>query len=196
MLYCYKIKSFREIAALQRDAVWRKIVFILQRIIIITFFYQITSLSLFILRGAYWLFSKDIVLRNTITNILNASLTVLYSISMYLMLEHNTDEYLGFLRCFKRSYLKYICFCCCHRIVDEQLKDFESIKKEKESEKASERTRKLTLTSTEFPTVKYSTRDRGLSSPTETIISTGSPTMTNRAIRSPKLRTDLSTVQE
>ena len=46
LLYCYKIRTFRKIPALQQNAVWRKIMFILQHIIIITLFYQISFLVL------------------------------------------------------------------------------------------------------------------------------------------------------
>ena len=169
LLYCYKIKTFRKIRALRRDAVWRKIIFVLQRIIIITLFYQISTL---ILNGALkqipvlWL---SVTMKYTIRSVSGGLLVILYSISTYLMMEHNADEYLRFLHCLKRSYLKYICFCCCHRMVDQQLSEFDLMTLEARLEKINHEPK--SITSTWFPNasknVNYS-RNRGCSSPTLT----------------------------
>ena len=103
LLYCCKIKTFRKLSALQRDAVWRKIMFILERIVIITLFYQI---SLFLVNLSHYLAVKmresqvSIVLVIPNLTIGCASLmAVLYALSMYLMMDHNSDEYVQFLRC-------------------------------------------------------------------------------------------------
>ena len=127
LLYCYKINAFRKIPTLQQNAVWRKIMFILQHILVITLFYQISFLVIVAaLRAVVYVPHIGRTASYTILNALIGSFTVLYSISMYLMMEHNTEAYVRFLRCFKRTYLKYICFCCCHRIIDRQLKDLQS----------------------------------------------------------------------
>ena len=172
LLYSYKIKSFRKVTSLSQDAVWRKIMFILQRIIIITLFYQI-SMILCQLVAVFVRYSldNDNVLRETVLHIEGALLTMLWSISMYLMLEHNTNEYLKFLRCFKKSGLKYVYFCCWHRVVDRQLADFEEMK----TAVAEETPRQKTLNSTEFDNasrnVKFSSHgDGGSSIPTITVV--------------------------
>ena len=163
LMYYFKIKSFRKTKALRKDAVWRKVMFILQRIIILTLFYQLTLLianSSLIAAG----YITDTMLdRLSIHHVARASFNVLYSIVVYLMMEHNTDEYLGFLRCFKRLYLNYICFCCCHRMVDRQLEDFAVL--QKAVEKESNRTQNLSISITLFPNtsenVKYSNHTNG-----------------------------------
>ena len=126
LLYCHKIRSFRKVPALQQNAVWHKIMFILQHILVITLFYQISFLALSAALSAVVYVSRVTrIAKYTILNALLGSLTVLLSVSMYLMIEHNTESYVRFLRCFKWTYLKYICFCCGHRIVDRQLKDLQ-----------------------------------------------------------------------
>ena len=176
-LYCYKIKTFRSNTTLSQDAVWRKIIFVLQRIIIINLFYQISILTLKGFGGTLrhipalymWLLYT---MKIPIHNVIVASLTVLYSISMYLMLEHNTDEYLRFLRCLKKSYLKYVSFCCCHRIVDNQLQEFESIALETKMEEKDNECKSMTSTWFQNPSknVMYSSnRNRACSSPTVTV---------------------------
>ena len=162
VLYSYKIKSFRKASGLSHDAVWRKIMFILQRIIILTLFYQI-SMILCILIAVFVGYSSanDNVLGGTILHIETALMTMFWSISMYLMMEHNTDEYLQFLRCFKISGLKYVYFCCWHGVVVRQLADFEEMK----TKMTEERPRKRTISSTNFPNasrnVKFSSDGDG-----------------------------------
>ena len=169
LMYYFKIKSFRKTKAFREDAVWRKIMFILQRIIILTIFYQITLLIVNASLVAAGYVTDTELDRLSIHRVALSLICVLYSIAMYLMMEHNTDEYLGFLRCFKRTYLKYICFCCCHRIVDEQLKEFDLMTLKVKLEQINHK--RKTITSTWFPNasknVKYS-RNRGCSSPTVT----------------------------
>ena len=173
LLYCYKIKSFRKTRALRRDAVWRKIIFILQRIIIVTLFYQISSVTLGFARyNVQKYLQKLTIAKYSLYHAVIALSTILYSISMYLMMEHNTDEYLRFLRCLKKSYLKYICFCCCHRMVDRQLTEFEQMGFNKKLE-VTQLCRRRSITSTMFPNisqnVKYSRkRPMTLSIPTAT----------------------------
>ena len=173
LLYCYKIKTFRKTRVLRQDAVWKKIIFILQRIIIITLFYQISFLLLQSVRFYVQIFLPK-PLKYTTYNALIASLAILYSISMYMMMEHNTDEYVRFLRCFKRTYLKYICLCCCHRMVDRQLMEFDTMELETKLEETQLRVRQ-TVTSTWFPNisenVQYSrkhTMNMNVSAPTMT----------------------------
>merc|ERR1712083_268232 len=48
---------------------------------------------------------------------------VALSLSIYLMMEQNTDEYVTFLRVLHRLRLNYVC-CCCHRMIDRQLAGF------------------------------------------------------------------------
>ena len=174
LLYSCKIKSLRNATKMSQDAVWRKFMFILQRIITLTLFYQI-SMILFLPIAVFVGFSSDNnnVLRETVLLIESALLTMFLSISMYLMMEHNTNEYLQFLRFFRRTGLKYVYFCCWHRVVDRQLADFEEMKTKISEEKPRHQ---KGISSTNFDNasknVMYSNHEgRGISEPTIIVLS-------------------------
>ena len=176
LLYCHKVRTLKRTCTLRRDAVWRKIMFILQRIIIINVFYWISFMMLNAVRHNAQIFlPKLILIKYTVYNVIVALWSILYSISMYLMMEHNTDEYIRFLGCLKKFHLKYLCFCCCHRNVDRQLTEFESRTSDTKLEQTQLRIRK-SITSTWFPNisenVKYSrkhTVNVNMSIPTVTL---------------------------
>lgn len=50
-----------------------------------------------------------------------ATVSIMFSLSMYLMMDHNTAAYVRLLRFMRKFYLKYICFLCYHHMVDRQL---------------------------------------------------------------------------
>ena len=158
LLYCHKVRRLKRACTLRRDAIWRKIMFILQRIIVITVFYWISFMTLNAVRYNAQIFAPKLI-KYTLYNVVIALWAILYSMSTYLMMEHNTNEYVRFLRCLKKSYLKYIYFCCCHRMVDRQLTEFESRELPTKLEVAQLHVRQ-SVTSTWFPNisenVKYS----------------------------------------
>ena len=172
LLYSYKIRSFRKTTAFSQDAVWRNIMFILQRIIILTLFYQITLvMCLLIIVFVGDSSDNDYGLGETVLHIGTALLTMLYTISMYLMMEHNTNEYLQFLHCFKKSGLKYVYFCCWHGVVDRQLADFEEMKTKMPEETPRQNTTSSTQIDNASRNVKFSGHaDGGRSIPTITVV--------------------------
>ena len=109
-LYWYKICSLRKYQNKKDRAVYDRIQSILHRVLILTFFYFITSGMLTTLSymrfeyDGYWLYSI---------------IAVLVSYSMFLMQDHNTSEYILFLRFIKR-YKCIWCFCCFGSMVNEQ----------------------------------------------------------------------------
>ena len=178
MLYCYKIWKISKIYRTQRDAVWKNVLLILHRIVILTVFYQICLfLVVCVTAGLYSIPSSsstnDAGIHSMQQVLTFLTLQVALSLSMYLMQEHNTKEYHQFLRLLRRCYLNYLCYCCCHQMVDRQLDEFalyESCHLELDKE---DKPRKQTY-ETEFDNlsvgVTYSINRMGMKSlPTETM---------------------------
>ena len=78
------------------------------RICILTLFYEIPAFTV------YWIIVASDGWQ------INA--TIFYSISMYLMMEHNDKAYAKFLRCTYRLKLHYLC-CCYRGIISNQVRD-------------------------------------------------------------------------
>lgn len=124
MLYSFKIWSFRKLYRHKHEGVWSKIIFILYRIVIVTIFYQLSSLILALMYNAL---SEKPYLEFIRTQLLPALFSILISFCLFLMMEHNTDKYVVFLQFLRRSCLDSVCFCCCRGIVRQQLLEFEKI---------------------------------------------------------------------
>ena len=56
-----------------------------------------------------------------LTNLLPVMHVTVLSLSMYLMMEHNTAEYARFLKYLRKFRVDYLCFCCCLQMIEEQL---------------------------------------------------------------------------
>eukprot|EP01084_Bolivina_argentea_P178886 309173_1 len=131
LLYVLKIKSFKKIFGNKNHKananIYRRILCIMHRVLILTLFYEIFTLLvtlglsfiyIFILStGSGWLeliFYGDCLLSGMV-----------YSYSVYLMLEHHTSQYVKFLKFLCYFKLHYI-FCCKYRyIVVEQLNEMD-----------------------------------------------------------------------
>ena len=72
--------------------------------------------TVLILNLFYWVISGWI---NVVSFAFNAGVPVVFSLSMFLMQDHNTTEYIVFLRILIRFKLFWCC-CCCGRMVGEQ----------------------------------------------------------------------------
>ena len=46
---------------------------------------------------------------------------MIYSFSVFMMMDHNTKAYFHFLHFLRRFRLKCLCLCCCHKVVDQQI---------------------------------------------------------------------------
>ena len=114
-LYWCKIRSLRKYRENKLDEIYSRIQHILYRVLILTFFYQIGGLLVYIINAVLteMSFSEEF-------NVIGAAvISVLVRYSMFLMQEHNTDEYIAFLRILNR-YKLYLCCCCCCRMVRNQ----------------------------------------------------------------------------
>lgn len=114
-----------------RDSnIWINILFILHRVVILTIFYQFYLFLTQVLDIViYWAMISEYISKAlyTVLHSVNAAMySPILSLSMYLMMDHNTMSYIRFLHFFRRFYLKYICFLCCHGMVDRQLESYDS----------------------------------------------------------------------
>ena len=111
LLYWCKIHSFAKYRAEKYRASYQRVQSVLHRVLILTFFYQISG---------FWLYTiglmADSMLGVSSTVVTMAVLSMILSISVFLMEDHNTKEYLGFLR-FLRGLRLYLCCCCCCAMV-------------------------------------------------------------------------------
>ena len=104
LLYWCRIRSFKQYQNEKNNDIYTRILSILHRMLILTYLYLITTFSLVVMvaisgRREPFLFNPFV-----------------YSISMYLMMDHNTLEYIQFLRIINRLKL-YLCCCCCYQMV-------------------------------------------------------------------------------
>ena len=113
-LYWYKIHSLRRYRNERDRAVYDRIQSILHRVLILTFFYLVISELLVALSYIGWL---NIQFDGTVA--VHSVSTVAISYSMFLMQDHNTSEYVAFLRFIKR-YKCIWCFCCFGSMVNEE----------------------------------------------------------------------------
>merc|ERR1719333_415379 len=128
LLYCWKIWKIRGALKSKLQVVWKNVLFILQRVVIMTVFYEICFVvGRVVSFTKLQALNKGWITRDTFSalNPLQIVIQIVgVSTSMYLMMDHNTNKYIVFLRFLQKSYLKHACFCCCHRMVDQQLESY------------------------------------------------------------------------
>ena len=124
LLYTCKVLQFNRKVAVE-DNIKKRIMFILNRILILTLFYEIVFVFLGIVsvvqdnvdwEGMYVLvgFSYQFV-------------SIVVSYSIFLMQSHNTDKYRKFLTILYTSKLYYIGCCCCGRMIRNDLYSSSSV---------------------------------------------------------------------
>ena len=127
LLYLFKIYQIGKVHKSKENRVWNNVLFILHRIVIITVFYHICSLTLTILFSILSLnqFSENTLVNAIVTEIYVSGGILAYNslcfFSILLMMDHNTNLYVVLLHFLRNFHLKYCCFCCCHKMVDRQL---------------------------------------------------------------------------
>ena len=136
LLYLYKICALTKNKKKKGNI--KSILFILYRICILTIFYQVIFISL----GLIFVALENVLPplphtsnTNYFGSIMQAFLSLVWTISVYLMMEHNTTQYIKFLKIVNRFKLHWICCCCCKFIVIEQLKDLQGSYKMEKSQK-------------------------------------------------------------
>ena len=126
LLYLYKLWQIGKIHKSKKDGVWNNILFILHRIVIITIFYQLCALFTGLLYNVWisiaFLTDTNDKLR---PEVMIVFCIVVLSFSICLMMDHNTDIYVVFLHFLRRFRLKYCCFCCYYKMVDQQLEQLD-----------------------------------------------------------------------
>ena len=113
MLYIYKIRVFTKSTHGKDDKVKNRILSILNKITIITLFYQFAGAA----GGVVFYFVPHNIARDGSTYLAN----FLYCYSMYIMMDHNKKSYEWFLKILYRFKLYFICYCFCKKRVIEQL---------------------------------------------------------------------------
>ena len=124
ILYVIKIKQIKRSQAIRNqndDTVYKKVKFILYKIVLLTIIYEIKTLfgaGLTVIFGGMQIIS-------ILSPIIVAMDALMAVFVMYLMIEHNNDEYIRFLTLFRG------CCCCCFRWIfndlglDENNRNFE-----------------------------------------------------------------------
>ena len=131
LMYLHKIWQIRKAHKSKENRVWDNVLSILHRIVIITVFYTICSLFLSILftLSRLTLSSENMLIDAIVYELetygIITATNLLYFFSILLMMQHNTHIYVVFLCFLRRFHLKYCCFCCYHKMVDQQLAELE-----------------------------------------------------------------------
>ena len=139
-LYIYKIQSFKKVYSKKTDIagihkvhntentqkseiIYNRINNIMNRVLIITIFYEITVLLIFVIWILPTVFGWNhppiyVFFGYCLPAVIK---DVIFSLSVTLMVEHNTERYIKFLRFINRFRLHYICCCCCYGIINQQI---------------------------------------------------------------------------
>ena len=123
-LYILKIRTFR---VYKDDApnVYKRIKSILQKIFILTVLYQLSGVIFVGLIGLYFFVIDTDIIRIQLMPMLSSScMSLIFSVSMYLMMDHNVKHYVRFLKIVQRLRLNYLC-CKWRHFVLEQLAELD-----------------------------------------------------------------------
>ena len=137
LLYVWKIKTFTHITTSRRasdsdlkkqehdTAVHSRIMSILHKIAILTLFYQfVTLFGMVFINTLHVIIGNEPMIYWILSHFMNGVLSFSLSVSMYLMMEHNKNEYVKFLRAVYYVRLYWLC-CCCGHIVNDQLHELD-----------------------------------------------------------------------
>ena len=122
-LYWYKVRNLPLCRKGKDHAIYDRVQSILHRVLILTYFYLFVSgiIALILVVGdiLYTRGVTDIIENKTTDEWYSSIIAMCISYSMFLMQEHNTSEYIAFLRFMKR-YKCICCFCCFGSMVRKQ----------------------------------------------------------------------------
>ena len=129
-MYSCKIWKFGKKYKNKDDGVWSNLLLIMYRIVTVTIFYEVSTLFIMVVNVGLAVVGLPEFMENTETMlydvVLPSLVSILMSLSMYLMMEHNTSTYVDFLRFLRGVHLHSLCFCCCRGIVDSQLVQYDA----------------------------------------------------------------------
>ena len=121
LLYIYKIISFAKIKE-GDQIVYERVMMILYKVSILTLFYQITAVISITIGAVIWIIYPKILKVIWFLGTFQSSLAMNYS--MYLMMDHNKNHYIQFLKIIRCLKLNWIC-CNWRYIVHKQLNELE-----------------------------------------------------------------------
>ena len=126
LLYTWKIYQFKTMKDMdQSSEVFLRITMILYKIITLTLFYEIMAfLGAFSVAIALSAIDVDSLMFPVIQSIPNGLVSFSISLAMYLMMDHNKDKYVQFLRILRFCGLHWIC-CKWRNVVLDQLKELD-----------------------------------------------------------------------
>ena len=165
LLYGCKIRSFSRYKHSANDAIYKRLLCILRKILILTFFYQIFTVCLTVLYLIGMTIFGDIPISPMLLSIISLSV----SISMYLMQDHNSTEYMLFIKSLYRSKL-YFCCCCLSGMVKDEYQVIMSDMDKTEMQRETEAKRNTEL---DLRTVSPLGSGMELSIETRTVVHTG-----------------------
>ena len=118
-LYINKIKAFKKFKSVS-PMIFKRILNIMYRVCVLTLFYEIG-----LVMSTVPLIISTIIMFPAWLSILLGSFPIIFvTSSMFLMLEHNTQEYGSFLRVIYRIKLHYLC-CCYRRYIIEYITEMD-----------------------------------------------------------------------
>lgn len=141
ILYLLKIRSFRKYQ--ENNAIYQRILNIMYRVLILTLFYEIVGTGIISLCNVVIspFIESDADIRNK-DNIQALIASVIYSYSVFLMSEHNTEYYIKYLKSIIVKYV-FCYFCCCRSRIILQIDYFEkNIQDDKVNDKSNEKDKK------------------------------------------------------
>lgn len=118
LLYALKIRTFKKYEN-ENSAIYKRIMSILYRVLILTLFYEIIAFLAISIPTAIFILNRDG--HSWIASLwISGSITsVVFSYSIYLMMQHNTRQYHTFLRVIDMMRLYYLLICCKGIIIHE-----------------------------------------------------------------------------
>ena len=117
LLYWYKICSFKRYRDHKHQDIQHRIQSILHRVLTLTLLYQLTIFWAVVTINAIVVMPSGFDGELLVCAMAMASMA--FSVSMYLMQDHNTKEYVQFL-CILKRFKLHLCCCCCSGMVENQ----------------------------------------------------------------------------
>ena len=123
LFYC-KIRSFRDVIKDKNEFVYKRVLFILYHIFIVTMFYEMIYVTWMIFVSTLSMLIDTIWVIYLMQMMSLNVVSVCLSLAMFLMMDHNEGAYVNFLKIIYTLKLHWIC-CSCKSIVKEHLNELD-----------------------------------------------------------------------
>ena len=120
-MYICKMIQFRRFQndSAELTIVYKRIMNNLNKIAILTLFYEITGVYMLITIAIFVIIFKDQLVVDIVRAITTCGPSLAVSYSMYLMMDHNKKQYVMFLEYIHKLRLYWLCCCCGHLVLDQ-----------------------------------------------------------------------------